>query len=48
MRLASPSTARAAAIDLPGHGSSNWRSDGRYEPRQVAAAVTAVTAVTVL
>jgi hypothetical protein len=44
MRFASPSTAPAAAIDLPGHGRSNCRSDGRHEPRQVAA----VTAVTVL
>ncbi len=42
MRLASPSAARAAAIDLPGRDRSNWRSDGRYEPRQVAAAVTAI------
>jgi pimeloyl-ACP methyl ester carboxylesterase len=29
----------AAAIDLPGHGGSSWRSDRRYEPRKIAAAV---------
>lgn len=27
------------AIDLPGHGRSNWRRDGRYEPRKLAPAV---------
>ncbi len=29
----------AVAIDLPGHGRSSWRRDGRYEPRKIAAAV---------
>jgi pimeloyl-ACP methyl ester carboxylesterase len=29
----------SVAIDLPGHGRSNWRSDGRYSPRRLAAAV---------
>jgi pimeloyl-ACP methyl ester carboxylesterase len=29
----------AAAIDLPGHGRSDWRRDGRYEPGRLAAAV---------
>jgi pimeloyl-ACP methyl ester carboxylesterase len=28
-----------AAVDLPGHGRSNWRRDGRYEPRKLAPAV---------
>ena len=27
------------AVDLPGHGRSNWRRDGRYEPRKLAPAV---------
>jgi esterase len=27
------------AIDLPGHGRSTWRLDGRYVPRRMAAAV---------
>ena len=29
----------AVAIDLPGHGRSDWRRDGRYEPAKLAAAV---------
>ncbi|EIV96227.1 alpha/beta fold hydrolase [Frankia sp. QA3] len=29
----------AAALDLPGHGRSNWRRDGRYEPARLAPAV---------
>ncbi|SBW28893.1 alpha/beta fold hydrolase [Protofrankia symbiont of Coriaria ruscifolia] len=29
----------AASLDLPGHGRSNWRRDGRYEPARLAAAV---------
>jgi pimeloyl-ACP methyl ester carboxylesterase len=29
----------AAAIDLPGHGRSGWRRDGRYEPARIAPAV---------
>lgn len=29
----------AAAIDLPGHGRSNWRRDGRYQPHRLAPAV---------
>ncbi|HEX6519617.1 MAG TPA: alpha/beta hydrolase [Streptosporangiaceae bacterium] len=29
----------AVAIDLPGHGHSDWRPDGRYEPRKIAPAV---------
>jgi pimeloyl-ACP methyl ester carboxylesterase len=27
------------AIDLPGHGRSDWRRDGRYEPARLASAV---------
>jgi pimeloyl-ACP methyl ester carboxylesterase len=27
------------ALDLPGHGHSSWRDDGRYEPRLMAPAV---------
>ena len=27
------------AVDLPGHGRSNWRRDGRYEPRKLAPGV---------
>jgi pimeloyl-ACP methyl ester carboxylesterase len=30
----------ALAIDLPGHGRSDWRRDGRYQPGQLAPAVT--------
>ncbi len=29
----------AVAIDLPGHGRSDWRRDGRYEPASLASAV---------
>jgi pimeloyl-ACP methyl ester carboxylesterase len=29
----------SVAIDLPGHGRSTWRLDGRYLPRRLAAAV---------
>jgi pimeloyl-ACP methyl ester carboxylesterase len=29
----------SVAIDLPGHGRSTWRHDGRYLPRRMAAAV---------
>jgi pimeloyl-ACP methyl ester carboxylesterase len=29
----------AVAIDLPGHGRSDWRRDGRYEPRKLAGAI---------
>jgi pimeloyl-ACP methyl ester carboxylesterase len=29
----------AVAIDLPGHGRSDWRRDGRYEPASLAFAV---------
>jgi pimeloyl-ACP methyl ester carboxylesterase len=29
----------AVAIDLPGHGRSDWRRDGRYEPATLASAV---------
>jgi pimeloyl-ACP methyl ester carboxylesterase len=29
----------AVAIDLPGHGRSNWRRDARYEPRKLAPAI---------
>jgi pimeloyl-ACP methyl ester carboxylesterase len=29
----------AVAIDLPGHGRSDWRRDGRYEPARLAPAV---------
>jgi pimeloyl-ACP methyl ester carboxylesterase len=29
----------AVAIDLPGHGRSSWRRDGRYQPRKIAVAV---------
>ena len=29
----------AAAIDLPGHGRSGWRRDGRYEPARITPAV---------
>lgn len=29
----------SVAIDLPGHGRSDWRRDGRYEPGMVAPAV---------
>ena len=32
LRLGRPSV----AIDLPGHGRSDWRPDGRYEPRRLA------------
>jgi pimeloyl-ACP methyl ester carboxylesterase len=32
LRLGRPSV----AIDLPGHGRSDWRPDGRYEPRKLA------------
>jgi pimeloyl-ACP methyl ester carboxylesterase len=28
----------SVAIDLPGHGRSDWRRDGRYEPAKVASA----------
>jgi pimeloyl-ACP methyl ester carboxylesterase len=28
------------AIDLPGHGRSDWRRDGRYEPGSLASAVS--------
>jgi pimeloyl-ACP methyl ester carboxylesterase len=30
----------SVAIDLPGHGRSDWRRDGRYEPAKLAPAVT--------
>jgi pimeloyl-ACP methyl ester carboxylesterase len=37
---------RAVAVDLPGHGHSDWRDDGNYTPQQladdVAAAVSAL------
>jgi pimeloyl-ACP methyl ester carboxylesterase len=36
----------AVAIDLPGHGHSSWRADGRYDPEVIAVAVG--EAVTVL
>jgi pimeloyl-ACP methyl ester carboxylesterase len=29
----------AVAIDLPGHGHSSWRADGRYDPEVIALAV---------
>ncbi len=29
----------AVAIDLPGHGHSSWRADGRYDPEVIAVAV---------
>src|SRR5437016_14496767 len=29
----------SVAIDLPGHGRSDWRRDGRYEPGKPAPAV---------
>ena len=29
----------AVAIDLPGHGRSSWRADGRYDPEVIAVAV---------
>jgi pimeloyl-ACP methyl ester carboxylesterase len=29
----------AVAIDLPGHGHSSWRPDGRYDPEVIAVAV---------
>ena len=29
----------AVAIDLPGHGHSQWRADGRYDPEVIAVAV---------
>jgi pimeloyl-ACP methyl ester carboxylesterase len=29
----------SVAIDLPGHGRSDWRRDGRYEPGRLASAV---------
>ncbi len=29
----------SVAIDLPGHGRSDWRRDGRYEPARLASAV---------
>ncbi len=29
----------SVAIDLPGHGRSDWRRDGRYEPAKLASAV---------
>jgi pimeloyl-ACP methyl ester carboxylesterase len=29
----------SVAIDLPGHGRSDWRRDGRYEPASLASAV---------
>jgi pimeloyl-ACP methyl ester carboxylesterase len=32
----------AVAVDLPGHGHSAWRADGRYAPRTVAPAVATV------
>jgi pimeloyl-ACP methyl ester carboxylesterase len=32
------------AIDLPGHGHSDWRTDGDYRPQAMAADVTAVAA----
>ncbi len=32
----------ALAIDLPGHGHSQWRPDGRYDPRLLAPAVATV------
>ena len=33
----------ALAIDLPGHGHSDWRSDGGYTPRNMADDVAAAT-----
>jgi esterase len=35
LRLGRPSI----AIDLPGHGRSDWRRDGRYAPRKLAGAI---------
>jgi esterase len=35
LRLGRPSI----AIDLPGHGRSEWRPDGRYAPRRLAGAI---------
>jgi pimeloyl-ACP methyl ester carboxylesterase len=29
----------SVAIDLPGHGRSDWRRNGRYEPRKLAGAI---------
>ena len=34
----------AVAIDLPGHGHSSWRADGRYDPEVIAVAVGEATA----
>lgn len=31
----------ALALDLPGHGRSSWRDDGRYDPRSNAEAIAA-------
>ncbi|MEZ5373058.1 MAG: alpha/beta hydrolase [Microthrixaceae bacterium] len=37
--LGTDPTVDAVAFDLPGHGSSGWRSDGRYDPVTSAAAL---------
>jgi pimeloyl-ACP methyl ester carboxylesterase len=33
----------SVAIDLPGHGRSDWRRDGRYEPGKLASATPTPT-----
>lgn len=39
--LGTDPTVDAVAFDLPGHGSSGWRSDGRYDPATSAATIGA-------
>ena len=39
--LGTDPTVDAVAFDLPGHGSSTWRSDGRYDPVASAATIGA-------
>ncbi len=40
-RLGLVSTRPLVAIDLPGHGQSSWRRDGRYQPHHLANSVAA-------